>query len=45
MTERLCRDDTTKPDGRYLIYYSWPEQAPADESAADEKPPADDPDV
>ena len=27
MSETLKRDRVTKPDGRYLIYYSWPAKA------------------
>jgi hypothetical protein len=26
---RLRTDVVTKPDGRYLIYYSWPDDTPA----------------
>jgi hypothetical protein len=36
MSRALRREAVTKPDGRYLIYYSWPDSGASETRSGDE---------
>lgn len=36
MARALRREAVTKPDGRYLIYYSWPDNGASETRSGDE---------
>ncbi len=40
MSRALRREAVTKPDGRYLIYYSWPENRDEETRSGDEAVPS-----